>query len=72
MPILVTGANFVLDWLAQSDKLEAELGWKPAEIFDTGIRKTVQWYLDTPDLVANVQSGAYKDWVNLQYAETIR
>ena len=48
-------------------KLEAELGWKPAETFETGIRKTVQWYLDNPDWVANVQSGAYKDWVNLQY-----
>jgi dTDP-glucose 4,6-dehydratase len=48
-------------------KLEAELGWKPAETFETGIRKTVQWYLDNPDWVANVQSGAYKAWVNLQY-----
>ena len=49
-------------------KLEAELGWKPAETFETGIRKTVQWYLDNPEWVANVQSGAYKDWVNKQYA----
>ena len=48
-------------------KLERELGWKPAETFETGIRKTVQWYLDNPEWVANVQSGAYKDWVNLQY-----
>ena len=49
-------------------KLEAELGWKPAETFETGIRKTVQWYLQNPEWVANVQSGAYKDWVNQQYA----
>ncbi len=49
-------------------KIEAELGWKPAETFETGIRKTVQWYLDNPQWVANVQSGAYKDWVNKQYA----
>ncbi len=48
-------------------KLHAELGWKPAETFDTGIRKTVQWYLDNADWVANVQSGEYKDWVNKQY-----
>jgi dTDP-glucose 4,6-dehydratase len=48
-------------------KLERELGWKPAETFDTGIRKTVQWYLDHPEWVANVQSGAYKDWVSTQY-----
>jgi dTDP-glucose 4,6-dehydratase len=49
-------------------KLHDELGWKPAETFDTGIRKTVQWYLDNADWVANVQSGAYKDWVSQQYA----
>jgi dTDP-glucose 4,6-dehydratase len=49
-------------------KLHTELGWKPAETFDTGIRKTVQWYLDNADWVANVQSGAYKDWVSKQYA----
>jgi dTDP-glucose 4,6-dehydratase len=48
-------------------KLERELGWKPAETFDTGIRKTVQWYLDNPDWVAHVQSGAYRDWVSQQY-----
>ncbi|MDP3863569.1 MAG: dTDP-glucose 4,6-dehydratase, partial [Rhodoferax sp.] len=44
-------------------KLERELGWKPAETFESGIRKTVQWYLDHPDWVAHVQSGAYRDWV---------
>ena len=48
-------------------KLEAELGWKPAETFDTGIRKTVMWYLDNPQWVARVQSGAYRDWVSTQY-----
>ncbi len=51
-------------------KLEAELGWKPAETFETGIRKTVQWYLDNPEWVAHVQSGAYRDWVNQQYSAT--
>ena len=48
-------------------KIERELGWRPAETFETGIRKTVQWYLDNPQWVANVQSGAYRDWVNKQY-----
>ena len=48
-------------------KIERELGWKPAETFDTGIRKTVLWYLDNPQWVANVQSGAYRDWVSQQY-----
>lgn len=51
-------------------KLERELGWKPAETFDTGIRKTVQWYLDHPQWVANVQSGAYRDWVQKHYTAT--
>lgn len=49
-------------------KLEKELGWKPAETFDTGIRKTVAWYLANPDWVAHVQSGAYREWVSKQYA----
>jgi dTDP-glucose 4,6-dehydratase len=49
-------------------KLEAELAWKPAETFETGIRKTVQWYLANPEWVQHVQSGAYRDWVNKQYA----
>ena len=49
-------------------KLEAELGWKPAETIETGIRKTVQWYLANPQWVSNVQSGAYREWVNKQYA----
>ena len=51
-------------------KLERELGWKPAETFETGIRKTVQWYLDHPDWVTHVQSGAYRDWVSTQYAQS--
>ncbi len=49
-------------------KLESELGWKPAETFESGIRKTVEWYLANPEWVANVQSGAYRDWVQKQYA----
>jgi dTDP-glucose 4,6-dehydratase len=48
-------------------KIERELGWKPAETFETGIRKTVRWYLDHADWVAHVQSGAYRDWVDTQY-----
>ncbi|MCV2422803.1 dTDP-glucose 4,6-dehydratase [Paucibacter sp. DJ2R-2] len=48
-------------------KIERELGWRPAETFASGIRKTVQWYLDHPDWIARVQSGAYRDWVSQQY-----
>ena len=48
-------------------KIERELGWKPAETFDTGIRKTVAWYLANGEWLANVQSGGYRDWVAAQY-----
>ena len=48
-------------------KIGQQLGWKPAETFATGIRKTVQWYLDNQAWVANVQSGGYRDWVAKQY-----
>jgi dTDP-glucose 4,6-dehydratase len=48
-------------------KLERELGWKPAETFDSGIRKTVEWYLANAEWVRNVQSGAYREWVEKQY-----
>jgi dTDP-glucose 4,6-dehydratase len=51
-------------------KIERELAWRPAETFDTGIRKTVQWYLENGDWVKNVQSGAYRDWVDAQYGES--
>lgn len=49
-------------------RLERELNWTPAETFDTGIRKTVKWYLDNPQWVANITSGAYRDWISTQYA----
>lgn len=52
-------------------KIERELGWRPAETFATGIRKTVQWYLAHPDWVAQVQSGAYRDWVATQYGAPV-
>ncbi len=48
-------------------KIERQLGWKPAETFETGIRKTVQWYLDNQTWVKNVTSGAYRNWVDRQY-----
>jgi len=50
-----------------ASKLERELGWKPAETFATGIRKTVEWYLANPEWVAGVQSGSYRDWINQHY-----
>ncbi len=50
-------------------KIERELGWKPAETFDSGIRKTVQWYLDHQDWVHDVQSGDYLKWVQQNYSQ---
>ncbi|MGB7651250.1 MAG: dTDP-glucose 4,6-dehydratase [Gallionella sp.] len=49
-------------------KLERELGWKPAETFETGIRKTVQWYLDNQPWANNVLSGEYRQWVDKNYS----
>jgi dTDP-glucose 4,6-dehydratase len=48
-------------------KIERELGWQPRETFAGGLRKTIQWYLDNPEWVEHVTSGAYRDWINLQY-----
>lgn len=48
-------------------KIERELGWRPAETFETGIRKTIAWYLANPEWIANVQSGAYREWVSTNY-----
>jgi dTDP-glucose 4,6-dehydratase len=48
-------------------KIERELGWRPAESFDSGLRKTVRWYLDNADWVDNVQTGAYRQWMEVQY-----
>jgi dTDP-glucose 4,6-dehydratase len=53
-----------------ASKIHQELGWKPAESFETGIAKTVRWYLDNPQWVANVQSGNYRQWVEPQYGAT--
>jgi len=48
-------------------KIERELGWRPQETFESGIRKTIQWYLDHADWVSGVTSGSYRDWVVTQY-----
>jgi dTDP-glucose 4,6-dehydratase len=52
-----------------ASKIERELGWKPQETFDTGLRKTVEWYLTNDAWVNGVTSGAYRDWVEKNYAE---
>ena len=48
-------------------KLERDLGWRPQESFETGLRKTVQWYLDNPEWVASVRSGDYRHWLQKNY-----
>lgn len=48
-------------------KIERDLGWRPAETFETGIYKTVEWYLSNPKWVENIQTNAYREWLNKQY-----
>jgi dTDP-glucose 4,6-dehydratase len=50
-------------------KIERELGWRPRETFASGLRKTVQWYLDNPQWVAHVRSGAYRQWLDQHYGQ---
>jgi len=52
-----------------ASKIMRELGWKPAERFESGLRKTVQWYLDHPEWVESVRTGAYREWIEKNYAE---
>jgi dTDP-glucose 4,6-dehydratase len=52
-------------------KLASELGWKPAEGFEGGLRKTVSWYLDHPKWMESVRTGAYREWIDTNYAERL-
>ena len=52
-----------------ASKIERELGWRPAEQFESGLRKTVRWYLDHPEWVESVRTGAYLDWIRQNYSE---
>lgn len=49
-------------------KIERELGWRPHETFESGLRRTVRWYLDHPQWVADITSGAYREWIERHYA----
>ena len=49
-------------------KLANELGWRPAQTFESGIRSTVQWFLDNPEWVSQVVSGQYRDWIAQHYS----
>ena len=48
-------------------KAERRLGWKPRETFESGIRKTVAWYLQNKEWIEQITSGSYRDWIKLQY-----
>jgi len=56
-----------LRYAIDSSKLENELGWAPRESFESGLRKTIQWYLDNFQWVARVKSGDYRKWMAQQY-----
>lgn len=58
-----------LRYAIDASKIERELGWKPEETFETGIQKTVRWYLDHPQWVEHVTSGEYQHWLNKNYQE---
>ncbi len=58
-------------YAVDAGKIKRELGWTPAETFDSGIGKTVQWYLSHSDWVAHVQSGTYREWVETNYAARV-
>lgn len=70
-----TQVTFVTDraghdrrYAINAHKIEAELGWKPAETFESGIQKTVQWYLDNQQWVKNITSGEYRNWISRHYS----
>jgi dTDP-glucose 4,6-dehydratase len=52
-----------------SSKIERELGWKPKESFESGLRKTIRWYLEHPEWIAAVKSGSYREWVEVNYGK---
>ena len=51
-----------------SRRIQSELGWRPAHSFEAGLRETIQWYIDHPQWVQRVQSGAYREWIEANYA----
>ncbi len=59
-----------LRYAIDASRIGAECGWRPKETFETGLRKTVRWYLDHPEWVSDVQSGAYREWMETHYGPT--
>jgi dTDP-glucose 4,6-dehydratase len=59
-----------LRYAIDASKIQNELGWVPEESFETGLRKTVAWYLNNQEWVQHIQSGEYQNWINQQYQAT--
>ena len=58
-----------LRYAIDAAKIMAELGWEPIETFETGLRKTIRWYLDNPEWIEQVKSGAYRTWIEQNYSK---
>jgi dTDP-glucose 4,6-dehydratase len=58
-----------LRYAIDDTRIRTELGWQPKETFETGLRKTVQWYIDNPEWVNRVRSGEYQQWIEKNYAQ---
>jgi dTDP-glucose 4,6-dehydratase len=58
-------------YAVDATRIHEEIGWRPRESFETGIGKTIRWYLDNEEWIRNVTSGAYRDWVAIQYSERL-
>jgi dTDP-glucose 4,6-dehydratase len=54
-----------------ASKLSRELGWRPAEVFESGLQKTVRWYLENPAWIESVRTGAYREWIRQNYSERV-
>jgi dTDP-glucose 4,6-dehydratase len=61
-----------LRYAIDASRIRQECGWEPKETFDTGIRKTVQWYLSNDEWVQGVRSGEYLKWIDLNYSDRTR
>ncbi|HCO06913.1 MAG TPA: dTDP-glucose 4,6-dehydratase, partial [Acinetobacter ursingii] len=59
-----------LRYAIDASKIQKDLGWVPEESFETGLRKTVEWYLNNKKWVEHIQSGEYQNWVAQQYQIT--